>query len=102
MIPQTVPNKPTKGAVEPTVARKAIKRSTRSISRPTVTLITRSMRCCRLVRIPGVPRRFFAALRRLPQPTYPDHLIEDDRPGPKRGKQQDQHHQFDNRIGLDE
>src|ERR1051325_837472 len=36
MMPHTVPNSPTKGAVEPTVARYAMKRSTRSISRPTV------------------------------------------------------------------
>ena len=33
MMPQTVPNRPTKGAVEPTVARKPVKRSSRSISR---------------------------------------------------------------------
>ena len=34
MMPQTVPNRPTKGAVEPTVARNDMKRSSRSISRP--------------------------------------------------------------------
>src|SRR6266446_9827617 len=64
MIPHTVPNKPTNGAVAPTVARKVMKRSIRSISRPTVTLMTRSMRCCRLARITAVPRRPLAALRR--------------------------------------
>ncbi len=64
MIPQTVPNSPTNGAVEQTVARKLMKRSIRSISRPTVTFITRSIRCCRLERITTVPRRPFAALRR--------------------------------------
>src|SRR5215469_16515135 len=64
MMPHTVPNRPTKGAVEPTVARKAMNRSTRSISRPTVTFITRSMRCCRLARILGVPSSPLAALRR--------------------------------------
>ena len=64
MMPQTVPNRPTNGAVEPTVARKLMKRSTRSISRPTVTFMTRSMRCCRLARMPGVPSRPLAALRR--------------------------------------
>src|ERR1700720_4274693 len=64
MIPQTVPNRPTNGAVAPTVARKLIKRSTRSISRPTVTFMTRSMRCCRLARIVAVPSSPLAALRR--------------------------------------
>ena len=33
MMPQTVPNRPTNGAVEPTEARKIIQRSIRSISR---------------------------------------------------------------------
>src|SRR5438270_3152187 len=64
MIPQTVPNRPTNGAVAPTVARNVMKRSIRSISRPTVTFMTRSMRCCRLARITAVPRRPLAALRR--------------------------------------
>src|SRR4029077_9866735 len=64
MMPHTVPNRPTNGAVAPTVARKFIKRSTRSISRPTVTFMTRSMRCCRLARIVAVPSRPLAALRR--------------------------------------
>jgi len=64
MMPQTVPNSPTKGAVEPTVARNAMNRSTRSISRPTVTFMTRSMRCCRLARMTAVPRRPLEALRR--------------------------------------
>src|SRR5580704_5780055 len=64
MIPHTVPNRPTNGAVAPTVARKFMKRSTRSISRPTVTFMTRSMRCCRLARIVAVPSSPLAALRR--------------------------------------
>src|SRR5207237_7627693 len=64
IMPQTVPNRPTKGAVAPTVARNGIKRSTRSISRPSVTFMTRSIRCCRLARIVAVPRRPLAALRR--------------------------------------
>src|SRR5205823_2075065 len=64
MIPHTVPNRPTNGAVAPTVARKFMKRSTRSISRPTVTFMTRSMRCCRLSRIVAVPSRPLEALRR--------------------------------------
>src|SRR5690349_14984970 len=64
MMPHTVPNRPTTGAVAPTVARKFIKRSTRSISRPSVTFMTRSIRCCRLARIVAVPRRPLAALRR--------------------------------------
>ena len=64
MMPQTVPNSPTNGAVAPTVARNAMNRSTRSISRPTVTFMTRSMRCCRLARMIAVPSRPLAALRR--------------------------------------
>src|SRR5439155_7749753 len=64
MTPRPVPNRPTNGAVAPTVARKVMKRSIRSISRPTVTFMTRSMRCCRLARITAVPRRPLAALRR--------------------------------------
>src|SRR5579872_194876 len=64
MMPQTVPNRPTNGAVEPTVARKLMNRSMRSISRPTATFITRSMRCCRLARMLAVPSSPLAALRR--------------------------------------
>ena len=44
MMPQTVPNNPTKGAVAPTDARNTIQRSSRSISRCTVTVIARSPR----------------------------------------------------------
>ncbi len=44
MMPHTVPNRPTKGAVAPTEARKTIQRSIRSISRPTVTVMARSTR----------------------------------------------------------
>ena len=44
MMPQTVPNSPTNGAVEPTEARNTIHRSSRSISRVTVTVMARSMR----------------------------------------------------------
>ncbi len=44
MMPQTVPNRPMNGAVEPTEARKTIQRSIRSISRPTVTVMARSTR----------------------------------------------------------
>ena len=118
-------------------------RSTRSISRPTVTFITRSMRCCRLARMPGRaeqvlggaappfahrrgehrghrigrtltdplveiveraagPERLLEARRRLPQPAHPHHLVEDHRPRPERGEQQDQHHQFDDGVGLQE
>ena len=46
MMPQTVPNSPTKGATEPTVARNRSRRSSRSISRVIVTSMTRSMRIC--------------------------------------------------------
>ncbi len=44
MMPQTVPNRPTNGAVEPTVARNSSRRSSRSISRLMVTSITFSTR----------------------------------------------------------
>ncbi len=64
MMPHTVPNRPTKGAVEPTVARNDMKRSSRSISRPTVTCITRSMRSCRLVFTVALAAKPFATLRR--------------------------------------
>src|SRR3546814_561998 len=47
MMPHTVPNRPMKGAAEPTEARKVMWRSRRSISRPSAISITRSMRCCR-------------------------------------------------------
>ncbi len=50
MMPHTVPNRPTNGAVDPTLARNGRYFSSRSSSRPTVTDITRSMRCCRLAR----------------------------------------------------
>ena len=44
MMPQTVPNRPMKGAVEPTEARNTIQRSIRSISRWVATAIARSTR----------------------------------------------------------
>jgi hypothetical protein len=49
MIPQTVPNSPMNGAVAPTLARNTIQRSSRSISRCTVTVIARSIRSRTLV-----------------------------------------------------
>ena len=64
MMPHTVPNRPTKGAVEPTEARKVICRSSCSISRPSVMSITRSMRSCRLVRMCSVAASPLAAQRR--------------------------------------
>ena len=45
MMPQTVPNSPTKGPAEPTVASTSRRRSSRSISRVMVTSITLSIRC---------------------------------------------------------
>ena len=47
MMPQTVPNRPTKGPAEPTVASTSSRRSSRSISRAMVTSMTFSMRVCR-------------------------------------------------------
>ena len=47
MMPQTVPNRPTKGPAEPTVASTSSRRSSRSISRAMVTSITFSMRVCK-------------------------------------------------------
>ncbi len=47
MIPHTVPNRPTNGADEPTVARNRSRRSSRSVSRSMVTSSTLSMRVCR-------------------------------------------------------
>ena len=47
IIPQTVPKSPTKGAVDPTEARNIMERSSLSISRDTVTCITRSRRSLR-------------------------------------------------------
>ena len=47
MMPQTVPNRPTKGPAEPTVARTSRRLSSRSTSRAMVTSITFSMRICR-------------------------------------------------------
>jgi hypothetical protein len=44
MMPQTVPKRPTNGAVDPTVARKSRRRSRRSISRLMVTSMTFSTR----------------------------------------------------------
>ncbi len=64
MMPQTVPKRPTNGAVEPTVARNGMKRSSRSISRLKVTCMTRSMRSCRLVRSAEEAASPLAALRR--------------------------------------
>jgi hypothetical protein len=52
MMPHTVPNRPTKGAVEPTVARKVSRRSSRSTSREMVTSMTFSTLSCR----PGIGR----------------------------------------------
>src|SRR6266576_1500712 len=46
MMPQTVPNRPTKGPAEPTVARTRSRRSSRSISRAIETFITFSIRIC--------------------------------------------------------
>src|SRR5947207_7013050 len=47
MMPQTVPNRPTKGPAEPTVASTSNRRSSRSISRAMDTFITFSIRICR-------------------------------------------------------
>src|SRR6266852_4920376 len=47
MIPQTVPNRPTNGPAEPTVANTKSLRSSRSISRAIETFITFSIRICR-------------------------------------------------------
>ena len=44
MMPQTVPNRPTKGPAEPTVASTSRRRSSRSISRAMVTSMTFSIR----------------------------------------------------------
>src|SRR3546814_17432319 len=48
MMPQTVPNSPTNGAVEPTEARKVIRFSSVSLSREMVRAITCSLRWRRL------------------------------------------------------
>src|ERR1700712_398210 len=47
MMPQTVPNRPTNGPAEPTVANTSNRRSSRSISREIDTFITFSIRICR-------------------------------------------------------
>src|SRR5579862_2891751 len=47
MMPQTVPNRPTNGPAEPTVASTRRRRSSRSISRAIETFITFSMRIWR-------------------------------------------------------
>src|SRR5207248_5207278 len=46
MMPQTVPNRPTKGPAEPTVASTRSRRSSRSTSRAIETFITFSIRIC--------------------------------------------------------
>ena len=55
MMPHTVPNSPMNGAVAPTEARKIIQRSSRSISRCTVTVIARSTRSRTEVRLMSAP-----------------------------------------------
>ena len=55
MMPQTVPNRPMNGAVAPTEARKIIQRSSRSISRCTVTVIARSTRSRTPMRLMSAP-----------------------------------------------
>ena len=117
-----------------------MKRSTRSISRPTVTCMTRSMRCCRLARrsrCRAGPWRRCAAIRASPRKRPPTsdragagrcgrrdrrasrptrssprsssphgaggaagQLVEDHRPRPERGQQQDQHDDFDDGVRL--
>src|ERR1700740_3158326 len=47
MMPQTVPNRPTNGPAEPTVASTSRRRSSRSTSRAIDTFITFSIRICR-------------------------------------------------------
>src|SRR6516225_3422839 len=47
MMPQTVPNRPTKGPAEPTVASTSRRRSSRSTSRAIETFMTLSMRIWR-------------------------------------------------------
>ncbi len=47
MMPQTVPNRPTNGPAEPTVASTRSLRSSRSTSRAMETFITFSIRICR-------------------------------------------------------
>ena len=60
MMPQTVPNRPMNGAVEPTEARKIIHAPCRSISRWVVTAIARSTRSRTPLRLMSAP-----ATRRL-------------------------------------
>ena len=48
------------------------------------------------------PEALFKAGRRVAQAAQPDHLVEDDRPRPERGQQQDQHDDFDDGIRLQE
>ncbi len=57
MMPHTVPNRPTKGPAEPTVASTSRRRSSRAISRWMVTSITFSMRACRPANERGWPSR---------------------------------------------
>ena len=55
MMPHTVPNRPTNGAVEPTVARNSKRRSSRSISRLMVTSMTFSTRIWMPPSVRGLP-----------------------------------------------
>src|SRR6201993_1605776 len=47
MMPQTVPNRPTNGPAEPTVATTKTRRSSRSTSRAIETFMTFSIRICK-------------------------------------------------------
>ena len=64
MMPHTVPNRPTNGPAEPTVARNRSRRSSRSVSRAMVTSSTLSMRVCRPIgeRAPASKLRFHSRI----------------------------------------
>jgi len=64
MMPQTVPKRPTKGDVEPTVARNGNIALDPSHLAPAVICITRSMRSCKVMRVAVVATMPLAMLRR--------------------------------------
>src|SRR6266576_1431813 len=118
MMPQTVPNRPTNGPAEPTVASTRSRRSSRSISRAIETFVTFSHRrdeprrhrlrrlgregAIKLLdRLPG-PACLLEAIHGALGARIQEHLVDGDRPDPDRTGEQSQHDRFHNPMGLQE
>ena len=127
MMPQTVPNRPTKGAVDPTVARKRSRGCSLLNSKRAARRMAFSMRrfelrpafarrCARLTLsgskdragqfraapcdVAGAGHEAFEPPHLSAEARQPDRLFEDDRPADDRGEGEDEHHAFHHRVRI--